>query len=282
MKRILVPTDFSTNAYCALFYATRLFQNQPCQFYILNTFNVETPVLTSRINTSKGDKLYQELSASSQDGLTKTMHSIILDSKGLQHSFETISVSKKLVETIQKTIKNLEIDLVVMGTKGASGVKEIIMGSNTVKVIQKIKNCAILAVPDQLDFKTPKNIAFATDFKCFYNEASLKPFLEIVTAFASNIRVIHIHEKEKLNETQEYNLANLKEKFNDFNYCFHWIPGFSKKEKHIQEFIDKMNIDILCMSQYKYGLIESITHEPVIKKIGFHAAVPFLVIPEVS
>ncbi len=282
MKRILVPTDFSTNAYCALFYATQLFKNQECKFYILNTFTVETSILTSRLNTSKGDKLYKELSADSQDKLEKIKHTIIRDSKGLQHSFETISVSKKLAETIDKTVKSLEIDLVVMGTKGASGVKEIFMGSNTVKVIQKIKNCAILAVPDQMDFKTPKEIAFATDFKCFYTTESLKPLLEVTTAFGSNIRIMHIHEEEKLSETQEHNLNNLKEKLKDFNYCLHWIPGLTKKEKHIQEFIDKMNIDMLCMSQYKHGLIESITHEPVIKKIGFRATVPFLVIPEAS
>lgn len=282
MKRILVPTDFSTNAYCALFYATQLFQNQPCKFYILNTFKVETSVLTSRLNTSKGDKIYRELSADSQEKLTKTMHSITRDAKDSQHSFEIISISKELIETIDKTINSLQIDLVVMGTKGASGVKEIFMGSNTVKVIQKIKNCSILAVPDQMGFKTLNEIAFATDFKCFYNTESLKPLLDIVTAFACNIRIIHIHEEEKLNEIQEHNLNNLKEKLTDFNYCLHWISGFTKKEKHIQEFIEQMDIDMLCMSQYKHGFIESITHEPVIKKIGFRATVPFLVIPEVS
>jgi nucleotide-binding universal stress UspA family protein len=282
MKRILVPTDFSNNAYSALFYATRLFQGQECQFYIVNTFDVDTSVLTSRINTAKGDLLYQELSNESQEKLTETLHSIVRDTEDFKHTFETISVSKKLADTINKTIKSKKIDLVVMGTNGASGAKEVLIGSNTVKVIKNIKDCAILAVPDEFDFKKPTEIAFATDFKCLYNLEILKPFLEIATVFSSNIRVMHIHEEEKLDEIQEHNLKSLKENLKDYNYCIHWIPRFTQKAKLINEFIDDMNIDILCMSKYKHSLIESITHEPVIKKIGFHTTIPFLVIPELS
>ncbi|WP_103069434.1 universal stress protein [Aquimarina sediminis] len=282
MKKILVPTDFSNNAYSALFYATRLFQDQACQFYILNTFEVDTPTLTSRIDTEKGEKLYKRLSNESQEKLTETYHSIVRDSEDFKHTFETISVSKKLTDTINKTIKSKKIDLVVMGTKGASGAKEILIGSNTVQVIEKIKDCPILAVPDEFDFKKPTEIGFATDFKSLYNPEELKPLLEIATAFSSNIRVMHIHEEEKLDEMQEYNLESLKENFKQLNYCIHWIPRFAQKAKLINEFIDKMNIDMLCMSYYKHGLMESITREPVIKKIGFHLSVPFLVIPELS
>ncbi|PKV48283.1 nucleotide-binding universal stress UspA family protein [Aquimarina sp. MAR_2010_214] len=282
MKRILVPTDFSNNAYSALFYATRLFQDQECHFCILNTFDVDTPVLTSRMNTAKGDSLYQQLSNESQEKLTETLHSIVRDTEDLNHTFETISVSKKLTDTINKTIKSKKIDLVVMGTKGASGAKEVLIGSNTVKVIKKIKDCTILAVPDEFDFKKPIEIGFATDFKCLYTIESLKPLLEIVTVFSSNIRVMHIHEEEKLDEIQEHNLKSLKENLKGHNYCIHWIPRFTQKAKLINEFIDEMNIDMLCMSQYKHSLMESIVHEPVIKKIGFHLSVPFLVIPEPS
>lgn len=280
MKKILVPTDFSNNAYSALFYATRLFQNEACHFYILNTFEVDTPVLTSRIDTSKGNKLYQELSNKSQEKLTETLHSIVRDSEDFNHTFETISISKKLVVTINKTIKSAAIDLVVMGTKGASGVKEILMGSNTVQVIKKIKDCAILAVPDEYDFKKPTEIGFATDFKCLYTKEKLKPLLEIATTFSSNIRVMHIHEEEKLDEQQEYNFVNIKENLQNFNFCIHWIPRFTKKAKLIHQFIENMHIDMLCMSHYKHSLMESILHEPVLKKVGFHLSVPFLVIPE--
>ena len=279
MKNILIPTDFSNNAYNALYYATRLFKNEPCKFYILNTFDAEPHIITSRIESDKESSTYKDLKNQSQERLTETFHSIVRDTEDFDHTFETISVSKKLAETINKTIKKKNIDLVVMGTKGVSGVKEIFMGSNTVKVIQKIKDCPILAVPDHFDFEPPKEIAFATDFRRFYSKEELKPLLDIVSLFTSNIRIMHIHEEEQLDEIQEHNFKKLKEHLDGFEYTMHWVAKLDQKADLINEFIDKMNIDMLSMLYYKHSLMETITREPVIKKIGFQPSVPFLVIP---
>ncbi|MFD2564343.1 universal stress protein [Aquimarina rubra] len=282
MKRILVPTDFSDNAYGALFYATRLFQDHECQFFILNTFEVHTPVLTGRMDTSKGDLLYQKLSAESKDSLAQTFHSIIRDTDDLNHTFETISVSKDLTETINKTIKKKNIDLVVMGTKGATGASTLFMGSNTVKVVQKINNCPVLVVPDEFDFEKPTEIAFPTDFRRFYIAEELKPLLDIASLFNSNIRIFHINEEEKLDDIQEHNYTSLKNHLADFTHSIHWISKGGQKSKLINDFIDDLDIDLLVMVNYRHSLMENITHEPVIKKIGFHPSVPFLVIPDAS
>ncbi len=279
MKRILVPTDFSNNAYSALFYATRLFQHQDCQFFILNTFDVKTPLLTSRIDTSKGDLLYQQLRNESEEKLTETKHSIVRDTEDFNHTFEGISVSKKLPETINKTIKSKHIDMVVMGTKGVSGVKEVFMGSNTVKVIQKIEGCPILAVPNEFDFERPIEIAFATDFRRFYSKEEIHPLLEIATLYGSAIRIMHVHEEEGLDEVQEHNFKKLKEHLKDHTYSTHWASRFDNKADVIKAFIDKMNINMISMLHYKHSFMETITQEPVVKKIGFQATIPFLVIP---
>lgn len=54
-------------------------------------------------------------------------------------------------------MKEQKIDLVVMGTKGASGVTEILIGSNTADVIEKC-HCPVLAIPAESDFKTPTKV----------------------------------------------------------------------------------------------------------------------------
>ncbi|WP_281989875.1 universal stress protein [Aquimarina aggregata] len=280
MKRILVPTDFSNNAYSALFYATQLFQDEACHFFILNTFDVETPVLTSRLDKTKGELLYKRLSKESNEKLIAVKHAIVRDTEDFNHHFETISVSKKLTETVNKTIKNKDIDLVVMGTKGASGLKEVFIGSNTVKVIQKIKDCPVLMIPVNFDFQKPTDIAFATGFKTIDNKA-LQPLLEITKLFDATIRVIHIHENEKLNQEQEENFKILKGYLNNHKYNMHWVSNFTKKSEIINEFIDKMNVNMLVMLKHRHGLIESVTREAVVKKIGFKATIPFLVIPAV-
>ena len=65
----------------------------------------------------------------------------------------------------------------------------------------------------------------------------------------------------------------------DFSCSFHIMPDYTKKAKEINVFIEDIKIDILVMVNYKHSLIDHIIKEPVIKKIGFHPKVPFLVIP---
>ncbi|WP_025743241.1 universal stress protein [Aquimarina pacifica] len=279
MKRILIPVDFSNNSYNALFYATQLLKAQSCQFYILNTFEVKTPVLTSRIDTSKGDRIYKQLSNASQEGLAETFHAITRDTEDDNHNFETISVSKNLITTINKTIVKKEIDLVVMGTKGATKAKQIFMGSNTVKVLQSIKDCPVLIVPDEFTYEKPIEIAFPTDLKRFYEKEELKSLLEIASLFDSAIRIFHIHEEEKLDDIQAYNYNALKRYLKNFTNSIHWISKFTQKARLINDFIEQQEINMLIMVNYKHSLIESITREPIIKRIGFHPIKPFLVVP---
>ncbi|MBQ4820947.1 universal stress protein [Aquimarina sp. MMG016] len=161
MKRILVPTDFSINAYNALYYATRLFKNEPCKFYILNTFDAETHILTSRIDNHKDSSEYQKSLDNCKEKLTEVMHSIVRDTEDFDHSFETISSSKELLESLKETIKNKDINIIVMGTKGATGAKGFFIGSNTANVIQKIKKCPVLAVPDGFDVENSFESTFS-------------------------------------------------------------------------------------------------------------------------
>ena len=57
------------------------------------------------------------------------------------------------------------------------------------------------------------------------------------------------------------------------------MPDFSTVEHAIQEFIEELEIDILVMINYEHSFIERIIKEPIIKKMTFNTAVPFLVIP---
>ncbi len=145
MKNILIPTDFSENAYSALYYATRLFKNEPCRFYILNTLDSEASVITGKTDP--------QLINESKEKLTEIRHTIVRDTEDYDHSFESILTTEKLLETIEKTVKEKGIDIIVMGTKGATGAKGFFVGSTTSNVIQKIKCCPVLVVPEEFNFE---------------------------------------------------------------------------------------------------------------------------------
>ncbi|WP_378187635.1 universal stress protein [Aquimarina sp. W85] len=283
MKTILVPTDFSNNAYNALLYATRLFKEKACKIYILNTFEVETPILTSRVDTTKGTLLYTQLSNTSKEGLEKTLHAIRRDCEGLNHMFETLSISKNIVDTIQQTIKNKQIDLVVMGTQGATSAKQYLLGSNTIHVLKSNTLCPTLIIPNEYVFTKPKDMAFSTDLRRFYSKKEVNPINTLMTMFHAHLHILHIREAGELEDSQQYNydtlLAHLGD---DTEVSLHWLTKKKEKTESISNYIKHNNIHLLYMVNYKHSFIERMTRESVIRKMGLSVEVPFMVIPESS
>jgi hypothetical protein len=105
-----------------------------------------------------------------------------------------------LVGTLQKVIAVQQPDLVVMGTKGASGVKRILIGSNTVKVIANT-TIPILVIPEVARFehflKSGKNrIVLATDLELLDNENALDVLKEIaLLVIDPKVRVLSVRPK---------------------------------------------------------------------------------------
>ena len=141
MKKILIPTDFSDNAWNAISYALSLFANEKCEFFLLNTY---TPVIpSSRFISPMANavRIEDAVRMTSENGLSKTLERIQEDFANPLHTFKTISsFFNLLVEEIKELVDDYNIDVVLTGTKGASGMDEVFMGSNTVRIIKSVKN----------------------------------------------------------------------------------------------------------------------------------------------
>src|SRR5690606_13598833 len=147
MKKILLPTDFSENAFNAIKYAVQLFKKEKCTFFLLNTY---TPVLYdsdyilySPASSLSLDEVYKN---NSQSGLEKVEKRILAEFPNDLHSFKLISSFSLLNEEIKEQVKTRNIDLVVMGTQGATGAVQILFGTHTVHAIKRAI-CPVLAIP---------------------------------------------------------------------------------------------------------------------------------------
>ncbi|MFK7782688.1 universal stress protein [Psychroserpens sp.] len=270
---ILLPTDFSDNAWSAAVYALKLYAEKECTFHFIHSTKMKVSSMSNFSN-----RLLKVMSENALKELEELKDMAENSSANANHDFNSILSSSDLEFAIESAIRKYKANLVVMGTKGATKAKEIFFGSNTVHVIKKIKDCPLLIVPDEFDFTKPKDIAFPTDFNRFFGE-ELVPLKHLAELHNSKIRIVHINEEENLTEIQNYNLAMLKANLEDHPHSFHWMPEYEKKSIEINDFIIELNINILAMINYERSFIESILNEPVIKKIGFHPNVPFLVIP---
>lgn len=280
MKNILVATDFSNNAYCALFNATKLLASRPCTFYILNVFDEKTPLLGKKAKLFGGKKLLEQLQTESTEKLTEIQHKIVLDNENPEHKFQTLSKKGTLSKTIVNLIDERKIDLVVMGNKGLTEAVDIFFGSNTIKVVNKITQCPILAVPGEMDFKEPKEIAFITDYKKGCTKKSIAPLLFLASLTKASIRVMHINDTEILSKEQESHRKLLELCLKNVDHSFHGMQAFDDKAKVIDVFLKKLKIDLYAMVNHKQNLFEKLTHEPVIKDVSMYSDTPFLILPE--
>ena len=278
MKNILVATDFSHDAYSALFYITRLMASRPCSFYLLNVFDELTPLHGKKTTLFTSKQTLVNLQLQSKEKLTETFHKIVLDNDNPRHRFQTLSKKGNLSNILAKSIKDYEIDLLVMGSKGQTGAKEIFLGSNTIQAANSINRCPILAVPKQMDYKSPKEIAFVTDFKKGCVKEIVEPLLFLASLTKANIRVMHINEAEILNTEQESHRKLLELSLKGVDYSFHWMRDVADKAQTIDSFWEKLNIDMFAMVHHKRSFFERLVREPVIKDVSIYADIPFLIL----
>ncbi len=277
MKRIILPTDFSDNALHAIRYALLLFKEEECTFYLMNTY---TPavyqteyLLHSPGQIGMGD-IYQSESQEQLENLQKKLET---ENKNPKHSFMTHSAFNILVDEVSTMAENEEAHLVVMGTQGASGAKEIFLGTHTVHVIKKSK-IPVIAIPAEYEIRSPKSILFPTDYEVDYSVDQMSCLLDMAKKTGAEIQVVHIASGYGLTEKQQENKKKLGTIFSGIPHRYHDLPGQEIIEG-INSFQKDNQIDLLVMIQNKHTFLERLFIEPIIKKIGFHVTIPFMVIP---
>lgn len=277
MKKILLPTDFSENSWNAITYALQLFKNEECTFFLLNTFAPAVYQVEYLLVMPEPDEtlnVYKESSLRNLEMLKERMQAEFSNPK---HSIETISIFNTLVHQINEEIQDKSIDYIIMGTKGATGAREILFGSNTVFVLKKVK-CPIIAVPETFTYESPHEILFPTDYGINYQDEHIQPLLDLIGNNVARINILHVDKGRGLTEYQERNKQQLESYFKHSAYLFHSVQNESVQEA-IANFQIKVRVNLLVMLNNKHSFFENLFFKSTINQIGFHLNIPFFVIP---
>ena len=194
-----------------------------------------------------------------------------------KHTFKTISSFNTLSDEVVSFTKEYDIDLVVMGTKGASKTREVLFGSNTIHVIKK-STCPVLAIPENFDFEPPKEILFPTDYKIDYDLKMLESVLEIAKQYNPRVNILHVFYGEELTEDQEINKLKLDDHFNTIAHLFHNVSS-QKIEDAIEKFQLRAKINLLVMLNTKRSFFSKLLTKSSINQVALHLNIPLLVIP---
>lgn len=283
MKKILIPTDFSKNAEKAMHFAARMVQgNKDSELTFLHV--IDTPLMTGYAKEEydkRISELLQENIATIQKHVLEMYRQMLIKEDEINE--EAVVKYGDLLGEINNTVQEKAIDLVIMGTHGASGLKKFLVGSSTADVMEKVP-CSVLAIPDEYSYSPITRIAYATDFQNV--EDGLDKIVSFAKFFNASIELFHVYKPEKGNTdptTFDRNgfLRDLKKQF-DFE---HFTLAFVKLGEDqddlidgIESYVSQKRPSVVAMATYERMWYENIFKPSKTKAMIFQTTCPLLVV----
>ncbi|WP_273565654.1 universal stress protein [Maribacter halichondriae] len=280
MKKILLPTDFSDNAWNAIVYALHFFKNESCTFYILHTY---TPSFY-RADYMMGGPTFSAIPDAGVDiaqaGLDQTLADIGKNYKNTKHQFKTLSAFNMLTDEIREVTESKNIDIIIMGTQGATGAKEIFLGTRTVHVIRKSR-IPVLVVPNGYVFRELKSVLFPSDYVNSVEKEEVQMLIDMTKMHNAKLTILNVKDDYDLTDGQRENKASLASYYYTLHPKFEQVKG-KLMPNAIHEYIEQHGVGLLAMMNRKHSFLDRLIVQPNVDSIGYHTKIPFLVMPYAS
>ncbi len=274
-KQILIPTDFSGNAFNATEYAFQLFENQECDFYVIHSYYLPGYSKKNMLIPEPDQEQYEKVKESSGKNIELLEAKLRARYNNPNHNIIFISEFGNLLDVLQENVEKHSIDLVIMGTRGRTEGSDIAYGRNSVVVMEKIRSCPVMAIPANVPIKSPKEIVFAASYKWQYREKEMKVFVDFCKEVNASVKVLHVGKEENLSEKQQSNKRKLEEFLSPLEYSFHWNEKEEVREA-LLKFIETRNSDMIVFVNRKHWFFGGVFSNPLVKNLGIHSTVPIL------
>lgn len=276
MKRILFPTDFSDASIKAFIYALKLADAFKAEVITLHAYELPQLHYGGLPHTLK--EVYDSIELESFENYKDQIPLLreIAEKNNLGHvKISNILKHGDLIWTIKEVVKKEHIDYVVMGTKGATGLKETFLGSNAGSVVTEV-NAYVITVPEESEYDGINNIVFTTRFN-EDDKKALKKVLELAKMFGAKVHCLYV--KTKKTNVNDVIIQDWKFLFKDDAVEFHIIEN-EDVQQTILNFTNAYEIDLLAMLNYKRGFFEELFRQSLTQKLSYHLQVPLLAIHE--
>ena len=274
MKTILVPTDFSEQATYALDLAAGLARKSGAKVQLLNV--VEAPHGSSfsamgEVTTpdAKDNVYFIQLIESAKTKFDE----MAAEGKYANIKLEGVVEVGHPFEHISRTVAEHEVDLVVMGSKGSSGLEEIFVGSNTEKVVRRA-DCPVLTVKNPVKTSEINNIAFATNFRGDHSKL-VQQLSELQKLFDATIHMVSVNTPSNFENDRYYKKAmkEFAEKHQLENYTMN-VYNDDPEEDGIIYFADDIDADMIALGTHGRTGIGRLLSGSIAEDVVNHAKRP--------
>lgn len=273
MKKIIVPVDFSDHSNYALEAASILAKKYNAEILALHMLEISETILT------KGEADLQD----------ETVFFIKLAEKRfnefLQQDFLTnVSVTPivkhfKVFSEVNDVAKEHNADLIVMGSHGSSGLKEIFVGSNTEKVVRHA-DIPVLVIKNKPSTLSFDNVVFASDF----SQESVTPYINACQLFGklgSKIHLLHVNtpgDNFKSSQEIEQTVVDFLNKADgDLNQLEHvkYVSDYTV-EKGVLNYANVAGADAIAVATHGRTGFTHFLAGSISEDIANHAALPVI------
>ena len=277
MKKILVPTDFSKPAKLAADLAIEIAKKAKAEIVLLHV--IEVPSETSfnvEGQISEFDNAEDKLFTMKLIEISKKQ--LLVASKELKPGSISVSYRLKMgnpVHGMRTAITEEHADLVVMGTSVKSKLEEIIMGSNTVKVVRHA-TCPVLTVHEKSFSVDFKNIVYATSMNNDEKEFS-DVIINTQAMYGSTVHLVRVNTPANFRRDAEVKIGmeNFARRINLKNYTINVFNDFSEEEG-INNFANSINADLIAMATHGRTGIAHVIVGSIAEDVANHATKPVL------
>ena len=257
MHRVLIPVDFSETSMNAARFAAQMLAGKKDALAILY-HNYQ--------HAHECDNCVSYLESLKNEFLEKGVGSVDYENEMGGH----------LVDNIEKLAHTRTVTLIIMGIKGHSSLHDVMMGSNTLEMVERSFS-PVMIIPPDATFGEIKNVAFASDFvnvEMTTPTALIRSVLEMFNPF---LHIVNVNSEHYVSVTEEYQQgkAKLKEMFQGYNMEFYFIGMFDFHEA-MDNFIRDYKIDLLLTIPKYHKAVSNLFKSTHTRKLAYHSHIPIL------
>lgn len=276
MKRVLLPTDFSENSISAINYAMKLLNSESCQFYILNVQKASSYITDDMMVVSASSTVYKTLIDAAKKSVEKLIGDLEMNFSNPKHRYYSLVDYDNFADAVNQVVDEYEIDLIIMGTKGATGIEKMIFGSNTVRVMEHC-NIPVLAIPKSCSFSAIDSLVLLTNNLKQLTSQSLLVLNYFVENNQAKLRLLGTGSLSEHKEHEALYSNFLKSHFAESKLDFLAASG-SNLYSVVHDYVETHSIKLLCVVGKHHSFLERLFSNEPIENLAFKMNLPFLVV----
>ncbi|MDZ7848288.1 MAG: universal stress protein [Owenweeksia sp.] len=265
--KILLPTDFSENAELATKFALDLAKKTDGHILAFHAYDV--PQYERSMTTS----LLEEMREAAEKNM-RDFESSFLKNSSVSYSSKIlignpIRLSKELIEKNNR-------EVVIMGTKGASGMEEFLIGSNAASVIHNV-DVPVMVIPPKTKPGDFKSMVLASDLEFKNRQEPLQKLAKFARVYQAKVSILHIQDEDGVPHGTRDMVAGA---LGDIPHSYHISGESDDVEGSILDFCEKQKADLVVAISKRYGFFQRLFHKSLTSKLAYHSKIPMLALHE--